>query len=414
MAQSSQLRFDNRVCIVTGAGQGIGREYSIFLASRGAKVLVNDLGRTKSGEKTADLVVAEIKKNGGVAVANHDSVDEGDKIVKQCMDAFGKIDVIINNAGILRDVSFAKMKESDWDLVHKVHLKGAFAVTRAAWPHFRAQGYGRIVNTSSPAGVYGNFGQVNYSAAKLGLHGFTRALYKEGDAKNIKVNTICPLAATAMTETVMSKEVLSALDAKAIVPLVGYLVHESCEANGKLYELGAGWVAELRWQSSEGHMFDLPFTAEDVAKNFSKIGDFSKPEYRETSNDSLPKMIQNYERCGGKLQGTGTSAEKLKSEMIFDMLKVYLSQGLGTDAVKKCNATYNFNITSKKGGPIKGKWAIDLKSGNGAVFTKQFDNADATFTLDDEEFYNECMRKSNPQMAFLKVIFCFIKKNREE
>lgn len=192
MNKSGQLRFDNRVCIVTGAGQGLGKEYALFLAGRGAKVVVNDLGRTKSGEYTSDLVVTEITKRGGIAVANHDSVDQGDKIVRQTMDAFGKVDVLINNAGILRDVSFGKMTESDWDLVMKVHLKGAFSVTRACWPHFRAQGYGRILNISSTSGVYGQFGQVNYSAAKLGIHGFTRGLFHEGQTKGIKVNTICP------------------------------------------------------------------------------------------------------------------------------------------------------------------------------------------------------------------------------
>lgn len=148
-------------------------------------------------------MVAEIQKSGGTAVANYDSVEMGEKIVQQAIDSFGRIDIVINNAGVLRDISFLKMKESDWDIIMKVHLKGAFAITRAAWPHFRKQNFGRVINTSSTAGVYGNFGQVNYGTAKMGLHGFTRTLHKEGTSKNIYTNSIVPMAATPMTETVM-------------------------------------------------------------------------------------------------------------------------------------------------------------------------------------------------------------------
>ena len=172
-----QLRFDGKVAIVTGAGAGLGRAYALLLASRGAKVVVNDLGVTYKGEgqnsKAADAVVEEIRKAGGVAVANYDSVEFGDKIVKTAVDNFGTVDIVINNAGILRDVSFGKMKEIDWDLIMKVHLKGTFSVSRAAYPIMREKGFGRIVNTGSSSGLYGSFGQVNYSAAKMGMHGFT-------------------------------------------------------------------------------------------------------------------------------------------------------------------------------------------------------------------------------------------------
>lgn len=160
--ESSQMRFDGKVAIVTGAGAGLGRAYSLFLASRGAKVVVNDLGGSFKGEgansKAADVVVDEIKKAGGQAVANYDSVEFGDKIVKTAVDAFGTVDIVINNAGILRDVSFQKMSEQDWDLIIKVHLKGSFSVTRAAWNIMREKGYGRIINTSSSAGIFGAFG----------------------------------------------------------------------------------------------------------------------------------------------------------------------------------------------------------------------------------------------------------------
>jgi NAD(P)-dependent dehydrogenase (short-subunit alcohol dehydrogenase family) len=171
------LRFDGKVAIVTGAGSGIGKAYAILLASRGAKVVVNDLGGSVKGEgvnnKAADLVVEEIKKAGGVAVANYDSVEFGEKIVKTAVDAFGTVDIVINNAGILRDVSFMKMTDADWDLIMRVHLKGSYSVARAAWNIMRDKGYGRIVNTGSSSGLYGSFGQVNYSAAKMAMHGFS-------------------------------------------------------------------------------------------------------------------------------------------------------------------------------------------------------------------------------------------------
>ena len=246
----SELRFDGKVAIVTGAGNGLGKAYALLLGSRGAKVVVNDLGKSVKGESEgasqnpADLVVAEIKKNGGDAVANYDSVEFGEKIVKTAVDAFGTVDIVINNAGILRDVSFQKMSDLDWDLIMKVHLKGAYSVTRAAWNIMREKRYGRIINTGSSAGIYGSFGQVNYSTAKLGLWGFTQSLAKEGDKRNIRVNCIAPLAGTRMTATVMPAEVVDALSPGFVAPFVAYLAHENCADNGGLYEVGAGYIAK--------------------------------------------------------------------------------------------------------------------------------------------------------------------------
>ncbi|HVK72193.1 MAG TPA: SDR family oxidoreductase, partial [Kofleriaceae bacterium] len=190
---SKDLRFDGKVAIVTGAGGGLGRSHALLLASRGAKVVVNDLGGSHTGEgkssSAADKVVDEIKAAGGTAVANYDSVEDGDKIVKTAIDTYGRIDVLVNNAGILRDVSFAKMTDADWDLVYRVHVKGAYKCTHAAWPVMRDQKFGRIIFTASAAGIYGNFGQANYSMAKLGLVGFGNTLALEGKKRNILVNT---------------------------------------------------------------------------------------------------------------------------------------------------------------------------------------------------------------------------------
>lgn len=246
----SELRFDGKVAIVTGAGNGLGREYAKLLGARGAKVVVNDLGGNYKGDgpaqgkRPADVVVDEIKAAGGNAVANYDSVEFGEKIVKTAVDAFGTVDIVVNNAGILRDVSFQKMSETDWDLIMKVHLKGAYSVTRAAWNIMREKKYGRIINTGSSSGIYGSFGQVNYAAAKLGLWGFTQSLAKEGEKRNIRTNCIAPLAGTRMTATVMPAEVLETLSPSYVAPFVAYLCHESCEDNGALYEVGAGYAAK--------------------------------------------------------------------------------------------------------------------------------------------------------------------------
>lgn len=249
----TEIRFDGKVAIVTGAGNGLGRVYAHQLASKGCKVVVNDLGGSIKGEsnstaaRPADVVVAEIKKAGGEAVANYDSVEFGEKIVKTAVDAYGTVDIVINNAGILRDVSFQKMTELDWDLIMKVHLKGSFSVSRAAWNIMREKNYGRIINTGSSAGIYGAFGQANYSAAKLGLWGFTQSLAKEGEKRNIRVNCIAPLAGTRMTETVMPKEVTEALKPDFVAPFVTYLCSDQCTDNGALYEVGAGFIAKQRW-----------------------------------------------------------------------------------------------------------------------------------------------------------------------
>lgn len=184
-------------------------------------------------------------------MANYDSVEFGEKIIKTATDNYGKVDILINNAGILRDISFQKMKDLDWDLIMKVHMKGSYSCTRAAWNIMREQKYGRIINTASAAGLYGSFGQVNYSAAKLGLHGFTMALAREGEKRNIRVNTIAPLAASRMLETVMPPDVLANLKPALVVPLVAWLTHDSCEESGSVFEVGGGYAAKLRWQRTE-------------------------------------------------------------------------------------------------------------------------------------------------------------------
>ncbi len=280
----AEIRFDGRVAIVTGAGSGLGRAYAMLLASRGAKVVVNDLGGsvdgTGSGNTAAELVCNEIKEAGGEAVPNFNSVAEWDQaqnIVKTAMDAFGKVDILINNAGILRDKSILKMEESDWDIIQKVHLYGTFFCTKAAFPVMRENSYGRIISTASAAGLYGNFGQTNYSAAKLGIAGMMFTCKQEGAKYNILANTIVPIAGTRLTATVMPPNVLEKLRPEFVAPMVAYLSSENCTASGKMFTAGAGYFSRAAVMEGKGVFFDpdKEITMDMVGEKIDAISDLS-------------------------------------------------------------------------------------------------------------------------------------------
>ncbi|EON66117.1 peroxisomal hydratase-dehydrogenase-epimerase [Coniosporium apollinis CBS 100218] len=280
------MRFDGQTVVVTGAGGGLGKAYATFFGSRGANVVVNDLGGSFKGEgkssKAADVVVDEIKAAGGKAVANYDSVENGEAIIDTAIKAFGRIDVLINNAGILRDISFKNMKDEDWDLIMKVHVRGAYKCARAAWPHFRKQKYGRVINTASAAGLFGSFGQCNYSAAKLAQVGFTESLAKEGIKYNILCNVIAPIAASRMTQTVMPPDVLENLKPDWVVPLVAVLVHSSnTKETGSIFEVGGGHIAKLRWERAKGALLraDESLTPGAILTKWDNVNDFSAPSY---------------------------------------------------------------------------------------------------------------------------------------
>jgi 3-hydroxyacyl-CoA dehydrogenase/3a,7a,12a-trihydroxy-5b-cholest-24-enoyl-CoA hydratase len=284
------LRFDGRTVIVTGAGQGLGRSHALEFAKRGANVVVNDLGGGAFGggadDSVAQQVVNQIKKNGGHAVANTDSVEAGEKIVQCAMDSFGRIDVVVNNAGILRDASFAKMTDEDWDLIYRVHLLGSMRVTRAAWPYMRSAGYGRILMTTSVAGIYGNFGQANYSAAKLGLVGLAKTLAVEGAAKNVFTNALGPTAGSRLTATVLPKAVTDALKPEYVTPVVVLLCHESSTTNGRLFEVGGGWISETRWEQTEGVFFQDEFTVEDLERRWDDATSFKHVRHASNINEA--------------------------------------------------------------------------------------------------------------------------------
>ncbi len=342
---ANEFRFDNKVVVVTGAGGGLGRQYALMFGSRGAKVIVNDLGGGAHGggqsASAADKVVDEIRAMGGEAVANYDSVENGAAIIQTAVDNYGTVDIVVNNAGILRDTSFQKMTEDEWDLIIRVHLRGSMSVTHAAWPIMREKGFGRIIMTTSAAGLYGNFGQANYSAAKLGLLGLANTLAVEGGSKNVFVNTIAPIAASRLTETVLPAEILEGLKPEYVSPLVGWLCHEDCEENGGVFEVGAGIINKLRWQRTKGAGFRLtsPPQIEDVVAQWSAVGDFSECDYPKTVADSMVAALENINnpRLGGNQfidLDKAKAAKPVVMESAYDErdLSLYaLGVGVGAD-----------------------------------------------------------------------------------
>ena len=268
------------------------------------------------------MVVDEIEAAGGKAVANYDSVENGDKIIETAIRAFGRVDVLLNNAGILRDVSFKNMKDEDWDLIMKVHVQGAYKCARAAWPHFRKQKYGRVINTASAAGLFGNFGQANYSgmwtlnpandiwltivAAKLSQVGFTETLAKEGFKYNILCNVIAPIAASRMTQTVMPPDLLELLQPDWVVPLVAALVHSSNkQETGSIFEVGGGHIAKLRWQRAKGALLKTgqTLTPGAIIQKWNDVNDFSKPSYP-TGAANFMEYLEEAQKLSDNPSGT--------------------------------------------------------------------------------------------------------------
>jgi len=288
-----KINFNNRVAIVTGAGQGIGRMYALELGRRGAKVIVNDLGVTREGSgsdySAADRVVEEIVKAGGRAIANHDSVATmvgGQNIVRTAVDTYGKVDILINNAGILRDKSFMKMTEEEWDLVINVHLKGAFCVTQPAVKAMKENEYGRIVFTASTSGLYGNFGQTNYGAAKMGVVGIMNSLKLELSKYDIKINTIAPTAWSRMTTDVFPPEFEEKMNPQFNEPMALFLCSQENRATGHIYAMGAGWYGRTAIVSGDGLCLGnakRPISIEEIRDNFEKISTMENKREHESA-----------------------------------------------------------------------------------------------------------------------------------
>ena len=274
------LDFTGRVAIVTGAGNGLGRSYALELASRGAKILVNDLGGDIFGSgddaAAAQIVVDEIKAAGGEAIANLGSVSDyenGLEMVRQCMEAWGRVDIVITNAGILRDKAMHNITEQDWDIIMDVHMKGTYAVLHHVWPVFRQQGYGRVVLTSSSSGIWGNFGQANYGAAKSANLGLMNVLKQEGLKYNVTVNSLMPGAGTRLTATVMDEERLEQMKPEFVTPAVVYMCSEENKDSGMMIEAGAGNFNRAVMVKAPGieHGTDSLPSAEWVEENWGQI-----------------------------------------------------------------------------------------------------------------------------------------------
>ena len=293
----AKIDFTGRVAIVTGAGAGLGRQYALELAKRGAKIVVNDLGGSRDGvghsDAAANKVVEEIKAMGGQAVPNYDNVataQGGENITKTAIDAFGKVDILINNAGILRDKTFNKMEEENWDTVMAVHLRGAYCVTKPAFLNMRENGYGRIIMTTSGAGLFGNFGQSNYASAKMGLVGLTNVLKLEGAKYNIKTNVIVPVAASRLTEDVLPPQLFEKMKPDFITPAVLYMCSEQCVDSGMIINATLGYYSRSAMVTgpgvflSDGHRIPEP---EEIMDAWSKIKSLDDPKYF----DQLPEMF---------------------------------------------------------------------------------------------------------------------------
>jgi NAD(P)-dependent dehydrogenase (short-subunit alcohol dehydrogenase family) len=272
------LRFDGQAVIVTGAGHGLGRAYALELAARGARVVVNDLGTAMDGSGASSSpaadVAREISDNGGTAVPNADDVASPDgaaRIVRTALAEFGCLHAVVNNAGTLRDQSFTDLTVQDFDAVLAVHLRGAFLVSREAWPHLRELGHGRIVMISSAAGLFGGLGQANYTSAKMGVVGLVKALALEGAECGLKVNAIAPLARTRMTAAGLPPGYSSRLSAELVAPVVAYLAHPSCPSTGQVYTVAGGRVARVYLAEGPGWVKKGPLSAEDVRDAWQQI-----------------------------------------------------------------------------------------------------------------------------------------------
>ena len=295
----ADIRFDGQVAIVTGAGGGLGRQHALELARRGAKVLVNDLGGSRDGtggsSAAAEAVVAEIKAMDGEAIANGSSVNDDAGValmVKQAMDAWGRIDVLICNAGVLRDKSFGKMEIPDFDFVVGVHLMGTVKPIKACWEIMKAQNYGRILVTSSSSGLYGNFGQANYSSAKLAVIGLINTLKLEGAKNNIILNGLAPCAATRMTEDLMPAEILEKLKPEYVSPGVMYLVSDEAP-NGVILSAGAGVFAVAAMYETEGAWLgEGGLSAEEVRDNWAQITDTAGMKALRSAGEQTGKFVR--------------------------------------------------------------------------------------------------------------------------
>ena len=361
-----QIRFDGRVAIVTGAGAGLGRAYALELARRGARVVVNDLGGARDGsgagsQTPAARVVAEIEALGGEAVANYDNVatpEGGQAVVQSALEAFGTVDIVINNAGILRDKSFVKMEPENWRAVLDVHLNGAYHVTRPAFAVMKEKGYGRVVMTTSAAGLYGNFGQTNYSAAKMGLVGLMNTLKLEGAKYGIQVNTVAPLAASRLTEDVMPPEIFEKAKPEFVVPMTLYLCSEECPVSGNIYNAGMGFFNRAAVLTGPGAVLadggQAP-SVEAVAGAIDKIASLDGAKAYHQLNDQFADVMTAF---GSPTEDAGIGPDQgaAGSLTVADVFAA-MPRAFVPEAAQGVDAVFQYRIAGEGGGD----WACVVK-----------------------------------------------------
>ncbi len=396
-----EVRFDEHVAVVTGAGAGLGRVYALELAKRGAKVVVNDLGGARDGSgdgsaTPADQVVAEIEALGGQAVANYDNVatpEGGQNIIQTALDRFGGVDILINNAGILRDKSFLKMEPDNWKAVLDVHLNGAYHVTRPAFAVMKEKGYGRIIMTTSAAGLYGNFGQTNYTAAKMALVGLMNTLKLEGQKYDIKVNTIAPVAASRLTEDVLPPDFFEKLKPEFVAPLVLVLASKDCPVSGNIYNAGMGFFNRAAIVTGPGAVVgdgqEIP-TPEQVASAWKNIAEL-KP---------AKEYIQLNEQIGDLLTALSPQkdepSESTPSGVSVADIFNNMAASFNADAAAGVDVIFQFNISGAEGGD----WVCVIKDQTCSIDAGVDAQAACTLKMADQDFLDMMTGKLPAMQAY--------------
>ena len=385
----TEIRFDDRVAVITGAGAGLGRVYALEIAKRGAKVVVNDLGGARDGSgdgssTPADKVVEEIQALGGEAVANYDNVataEGGENIIKTALDAFGTVDIVINNAGILRDKSFLKMEPEHWQAVLDVHLNGAYHVTRPAMAVMKEKGYGRILMTTSAAGLYGNFGQTNYTAAKMGLVGLMNTLNLEGQKYDIKINTIAPVAASRLTEDILPPDFIDKLKPELVAPMALYLVSEHCPVSGNIYNAGLGCFNRATMVTGPGAIVgdgqEIP-TAEQVLAQWKNISDLKDAKEYKGVNEQIGDVLNAFAKPSAAESSDDAGGGITSVSAVFDAMP----DSFVADAAAGVEVVFQYNISGEGGGD----WFCDIKDGTCTIQTGSHEKPTCTLKMESGDF----------------------------
>jgi NAD(P)-dependent dehydrogenase (short-subunit alcohol dehydrogenase family)/acyl dehydratase/putative sterol carrier protein len=395
-----EIRFDDRVAVVTGAGAGLGRVYALELARRGAKVVVNDLGGSRDGagggsSSPADQVVEEIRAGGGQAVANYDNVatvDGGRSIIQTALDTFGSVDILINNAGILRDKSFVNMPPEDWQAVLDVHLNGAYHVTRPAFAVMKEKGYGRIIMTTSAAGLYGNFGQTNYAAAKMGLVGLMNTLKLEGEKYGIKVNTVAPLAASRLTEDIMPPDLFERSKPEFVSPLVLYLCSERCPVSGNIYNAGMGFFNRAAVVTGPGKVLatdDGMPTPETVMADLKDISDLTGGKIFADLNAQVGDALMAFQAPAEAAADDEPSGFSSVPDVFAAMPAAFVAE-----AAAGVNVVFQYIIADG------GTWHCIIADGDCTVAAGVHDNPTCTLKMADGDFLEMMNGRLAPMQAY--------------